>query len=738
MNLSARALGCALLLTLSFSPALAQSRVTLLDATTDEPVAGATLHFSALEGSDAGKVLVRRSDARGVVSNPFTARAIIVVSHVGYQVVHDTIQAIGEHFIHLRPKSIAAATVVVTGQAEPTSSDRSLAAVRVINRAQIDARSAVTLRDLMSSEIGVGLSNDMVLGTSLSLQGLSGQNVKVLVDGVPVIGRIGGAIDMAQVPLANAERVEIVEGPMSVLYGTDALGGVVNIITSKKTRGALSASAHAYYESVGSYTGDARVGAFIGDTRIWLAGGRTLFTGYANPDTSRAKRWKPREQTTVDADITQFIGRHTIGLSASFLDDYILNRGLPRLPYRETAFDDTYRTRRASGRLLAEGVLDENPYEFSAAYSSYSRYKNTFLKNLVSLETLPSAAVGENDTSLVDTWNVRARINGRLAFAPMTWETGGEATLEEIAGGRIENSMQDQGDYALYARLEYTPWPSLSLQPGVRFTYNTRYSAPAIPSLHVKVVPDSALVLRASYGRGFRAPSLRDLYFTFVDINHNIRGNTSLRAETSHNINAGATFTRRSESLLFEAGFNGYFNNVHDLITLVADTGDMYVYSNVGDVRTIGGLLSSSVRWERGTAKLGLALVGSSSDLGDRDEVPAYTVAPEIGAEASWRFLDDFELATDYKYIARVPRYMLGANDRIERRTSDDYHMLNASVAYHFLSDLVKLRAGVRNIADVTDVALGVSSGAVHGSGSSSVPVAWGRTFIFDLQLRVP
>jgi len=727
-----------LFLLIVLSPAWGQSRLLLLDVTTDEPVSGATVRFRSLDGATAGTTLARRSDMRGMVTSPFRGRALLTITHVGYMTASDTLEAVGEHTLRLHPKRIEQAPVVVTGQTVPTASDRSLAAVRVIDRAQIESRSATTLRDLLMSEVGLGLSNDLVLGTSLSLQGLSGQNVKILVDGVPVVGRIGGAIDLAQVPLANAEQVEIVEGPMSVLYGTDALGGVVNIITSRRTRGAVSGSAHALYESVGNYTADMRAGVFLGDTRFWFSGGRTLFTGFASPDTSRAKRWKPREMTTFNADITQFIGSHTIGVSADLIDDYILNRGLPRLPYGETAFDDAYRTRRTSARLLAQGMLDEGAYEFSAAYSEYARRKNTFLKNLVTLETKQSEVPGENDTSTVGTWNVRARMNGGLSFAPMTWEGGAEATIEKIGGGRIEDGEKHQEDYALYGRLEYTPVASLSLQPAVRITHNSRYQAPVVPSFHVRYAPDSALVVRGSYGRGFRAPSLRDLYFLFIDINHNIRGNTALRAETSHNFNAGVTYTQRAPAWLLETEVSGYFNDVHDLITLVADSGDLYTYGNIGDVRTVGGRLNSTFRWGEGMARIGVALTGTSSDLADHDGVPSYIVTPEIGGEVHWQFIDGFEIAADYRYTASISQYVLGAGDVIERRTSDDYHILNASVAYLFLGDRVKLRGGVRNIAGVTDVNLAISSQTPHGDGSSTMPVAWGRTFILDLQLRLP
>jgi outer membrane receptor for ferrienterochelin and colicins len=730
---------CGLFMVAAITSARGQGRVRLTDAVTGEPVVGATVRFRALGGSDAGSVASRRSDARGIAASPFTSRAAVAVTHVGYVAALDTVEASGELLLRLGPGTISSAPVVVTGQSEPTASDRSIAAVRVIDRAQIESRSALTLRDLLAGDVGTAISNDQILGSSLSIQGLSGQNVKVLVDGVPVVGRIGGAIDLSQIPLANADRVEVIEGPMSVLYGTDALGGVVNIITAKRTRGMLTASAHTSYESVGSYNADARVGAFIGSTRVWVAGGRTLFMGYANPDTSRAKQWKPREQSTVDADITQFIGEQTIGLSASFMDDYILNRGVPRAPYGESAFDDTYHTRRASARLLAQGTMGETPYELSIAYAAYERRRNTFVKDLVTLRSEMVATPGENDTSGAGTLSLRAHLNGRTGIDGLTWDAGGEASVERITGARIDAGEQRLDDYALYGRIEYSPSATISLQPGVRLTYNTRYPAPVIPSLHLKVVPDSALTIRASYGRGFRAPSLQDLHFIFVDINHDIHGNPDLRAETSHNINLGVAYANRSEARSLEADVSGYYNAVRDLITLVGDSGSIYHYQNIGTVNTLGGRLSSTMRGANWMGRVAAGLTGTSNPLAEKGGGGELTVAPELGAEGRWRLIPEVEISADYKYKARVPHYVRGAGGEIVRGLSDDYHLLNASVAWTLPGGFATLRGGVHNIADVTDISLGVvEASTAHGDGSGAVAVAWGRSFILDLQLRMP
>ena len=91
------------------------------------------------------------------------------------------------------------------------------------------------LANIIEKELNIKLSEDNLLGSSLSIQGVSGQNVKILIDNIPVIGRLNGNIDISQISLNNIEKIEIVEGPLSTVYGTDALAGTINLITKKNS-----------------------------------------------------------------------------------------------------------------------------------------------------------------------------------------------------------------------------------------------------------------------------------------------------------------------------------------------------------------------------------------------------------------------------------------------------------------------------------------------------------------------
>src|SRR4051812_35201402 len=131
--------------------------------------------------------------------------------------------------------------VVVTGQYKPQSLKNSVYQVRTITREYIQQRGATSILGVLDYELGVRFSNDATLGeTDVELMGMSGANVKVLLDGVPLADRGSTRQSLTQIDVNTIERIEIVEGPMSVVYGTDALAGVINIITKKNSNSTLS------------------------------------------------------------------------------------------------------------------------------------------------------------------------------------------------------------------------------------------------------------------------------------------------------------------------------------------------------------------------------------------------------------------------------------------------------------------------------------------------------------------
>ncbi len=706
------------------------------------PLRHAVVRFTCINGACADSLAPRLSNAEGVAVCPFAARSVVRVTHVGYVTQTDTVNPGQELTVLMEPAIHAQADVVVTAQYTPRSGEQSVYGVRTFTAATIAERAAPTLRDLLKSELNVSMNEDPVLGTGLSLQGLAGQNVKILIDGVPVIGRTNGNIDLNQIHLADAERVELIEGPLSVMYGTDALGGVVNVITNRRVMPGVRGLAELYGESVGVVNTNGEVALSLAETGITLSGGRNFFGGYSDPDTSRVRQWKPREQYQAGVEISRRIAGLRASGSVRYFEEYILNRGEPRAPYRESAFDDTYRTRRLTNMLMLNGSVAPSGYlDAVAGYSTYTRRKNTYYRNLVTLEQQPSASESDHDTAGIGAWMLRASYAADDPAEAFAWQAGLDLGLEWLQGRRINGGYRSLGDYAVFASMQYRPGANLVLQPALRWAYNTRYAAPVVPSVNLRFAPAPDVVIRASYARGFRAPSLRDLYFIFVDINHDIHGNPDLMAETSNAYNCSVDWrllhgddrsaVDGATGDMFGIGAAGYYNDVANLITLASIDADRYMYVNVGRRRTLGASLTARCIVGALEASVGVGYAGVRDDASETGA--RFLYAPEVNAALGWRIpAIDARLSATYKFTGRQPSQLSAHGGGLRSAWSAAYHMLDVTVTREFLDGMLRLTLGGRNLLDVRRIA--VTGGDASQAGW--LAVAWGRTVAFGTTLR--
>jgi outer membrane receptor for ferrienterochelin and colicins len=707
--------------------------VEIRDSTDNTPLRGATLRFTCLDGACSDSTAGRRSDRFGRALSPFDARVMVVASYAGRRAVTDTLRP-GETRVLLLPIT-SAEPIVVTAQMEPTEAGRSLYKVKVFDRQRIETQGASTLRDLLSFDLNSRVSQDNILGSSLSIQGLSGENVKVLVDGVPLIGRVNGNIDLSQVTLHNAERVEVIEGPLSVLYGTDALGGVVNIITRTRVENDLQFEANTLYESVGTYNVDALAGYRVGASSLLIAGGRNLFDGYSIVDTSRYLQWKPREQYFADVKLAHHFEDATIRYTGRYFNEYILNRGEPRLPYRESAFDDTYRSNRLTNTLESDLDIGNGRVAISGSDIRYRRIKNTFRKNLVTLEEIPTSEPSDHDTTRWNMWMLRGSYTRGDRDDFLNYQLGLDFSVEQALGGRIAGGEKEMGDYAFYASLQLAPIPEITLQPAMRYGYNTRYPAPVIPSLNLKAELASDLSLRASYARGFRAPSLRDLYFYFVDINHNIQGNEELRAEHGHSFNLSALYAIDGETSRIEIEPALFYNDITDLIMLANVDGSLYSYINIGEYSTLGGSFSTGYRSSDMTLRIGASYTGTYNDIPKEHGVSSYSFSPEIFGSAHLP-VGSLPATLDllYKYTGKRPFYVLASDGTPREGFMDGYHTLDLSASYNLAAYHLRATFGAKNLLDVRNVRMAYATEEAHSEGSGESPVGWGRTFYATLR----
>ncbi|MCO6500352.1 MAG: TonB-dependent receptor [Vicingus serpentipes] len=690
------------------------------------------------------------SDANGIATIPFEnqTQLTLEISFLGFIKKTQPIKPNDNLKIELQEDIVTLNSFVVTGQYAENSPEKAVQKITIIDHKKIEKMAAVNLKDVLTNEMNVRLTQDNILGSGMSLQGMSGENVKILIDGVPVVGRLNGNVDLSQINLNDIEHIEVIEGPMSVNYGTNALAGVINLITKTNKSKKLNVIANSYNENIGQYNLDGSVSISNRNHMLSFSGGRNYFDGWKDgdavfgekqriADSTRYKSWKPKEQFFGKASYNyQLIGgniKYTLG----YFDEKISNRGLPRNPYGETAFDDYYYTTRLDNSLIINKKFkNDKNIKATIAYNDYQRIKNTFFKDLTTLEETQTENAGDQDTTKFNQWVIRSSFSTSKDSVKVNYEVGTDINIEEAFGVRIENKTQQMGDYAAYASIEYRPFNNTIIRPGVRYAYNTNYQAPVTPSINLKQTLGK-FNIRASYARGFRAPSLKELYFDFVDINHNIVGNTDLKAEQSNNFNLSINYTKVIKNYVLKVELSSFYNQIENLITLAQNNGTLYSYVNIGDYQTHGVQLNNNISFNHLKFGIGGSYIGRYNHLSETKSIEKFSYTPELKSSINYEFpKPQLFVAFFYKFTGKLPGFGLAANDEIIQTSIDAYHTADLSIGKQFWKKRIQVTLGSKNLFDVKAVN-SVVQGSAHSGSSGSSPVAMGRTYFLKMTFNL-
>jgi len=710
--------------------------VKITDIKSNEPVAFANVCVEALKGGEQKHYI---TDLKGNVPNQIKEPSRIAVSLIGYETLYDTVFPGKNTTLYLKPTVLNIDEVVITAQFAPEKADKSIYRVNVINNRQIDQKGATNLSDILKTQLNMRVEQNGVLGSSLSLHGLSGENVKFLMDGVPMIGRMNGNIDLGQINLANVDHIELVEGPMSVIYGSNALAGVVNIISKENKVARLSAHADTYLESIGTVNFNAGISSNVNKHVISFEGGRNFFAGYSENKNLRSKIWIPRRQYTADAYYIWSNSKIKFKATGQYFNDLLIDKGDLIPPYFEHAFDSYFTTRRYSGTLNFDQKLPhDNSISATASFSGYDRIKKTYFKDLTTLEQVISSNPEDQDTTTIKAITARIAYNNATPDIPLTYQFGIDMNVESGSGKRITGHQQQIGDYAGYFIFKYNPTPLLSFQPGIRGIFNTKYTAPLIYSLSSKWDVVEHISLRSSASRGFRSPAIKELYLYFVDINHNVQGNSKLGAETSYNFdfNAGYSSGGSTRNYNLEAGV--YYNDISDMITLAQQGASLYTYINVDKYKTKGGQINATYSiYPQFTIKAGMAETGRFYMLNAKeDKISKFAYTTDVTSDLSYKIVKfDLNFSVFYKYTGRTPQFYVSSKDQVVEGFISDYHTMDATAMKSFLHNRLNLSVGVNNIFNnkTVEAVAGAAGGTAHGGGSGSLNIGLGRTYFTKL-----
>lgn len=634
--------------------------------------------------------------------------------------------------------------IVITGQITNTNLDSSIYKIKIIGQSILEKDVFQTVADVINFETNLNLKQDNILGSGVEIQGISGQNVKILVDDVPVIGRLNGNIDLSQILLHNVYQIEIIEGPLSVNYGTDALAGTINIITKKNYNKTVNFGLNNYYESVGRYNNSFDLAYKSDNHQYALELGRHFFDGWSPnddftlfpqntiADTNRYKLWNPKEK--IFGKFQHIFNKDQFHWRNYYSDFYekVTNKGFPRLPYYETAFDDYYYTFRKNLGTDIASTIKQFKIRLIVSNNNFRRIKNTYFKDLTNLNQVLISDISANDTSSYNMIMSKFTITPRVKSSIIDYQIGFHYNNQIAKGRRILNNEEVQNDYALYSNIEYKTG-NLLIRPGIRFIYNDKYKTPIIPSINT-LYTFSGLKYRFSYAKGFRSPTLKELFFTFNDINHDIVGNEDLSPENSNNYQLNISFKKKLPLYQFDLDLNSFYNSIINKIDLIPslENPNQYKYYNINELETIG--LSSNIKVTNNIVIINVSY--SHIGMRDFDYHSKYDFSNNLRASLLYSINDYISFNTFYRFTGSEKKYILEDNN-LNQFNTDSYNLLDCSLNMKFLNKKITFNIGVKNIFDVEKINSISNQSGVHTSNNTIANISYGRSYFTGFNIKL-
>ena len=512
--------------------------------------------------------------------------------------------------------------VVVTGTGTQHRLKDVPVQTEVITRHELEQYGGRSLEDILSGLTASFAFNEDDMGAQMQMNGLGNSYILILVDGKRLHGDNGGQNDLGLIDPARIERIEIVKGAASALYGSDAIAGVVNIITRKYDRDGLLLENTTRGGSYADLRQHNSVGFAIGK-----------FSSLTNFQLQHSDGW----QNTAHEDPAQTefpiydsrnktVNRHT---------NWQVAERLTYTPSADLEFyaeGSVYRKRiyRPSGKYAAVDVKTYDLAYRNASAAAGGKWTPSD-KVVVTLDIDWNRHAYEyvfTDTTLVDGYDPHGNFTHYFPYFPdqTNLQSDQRRTMGHLKGifelparNRLSAGLEVRHDWlhapmrvdhggtvtdhteALYVQDEYSPWRLLQLTGGLRLDRNQQFGLHLTPKFSAMMRPTEWLRLRVAWSQGFKTPTPKEQHYRYIrEMNgtYLYLGNADLRPQTSNYGSVGAEVNVRG----FSFSLTGYINKVEDMINLVTipnyrapeeyqmqyELHKTRQYQNLEDARTIG------------------------------------------------------------------------------------------------------------------------------------------------------
>jgi vitamin B12 transporter len=473
------------------------------------------------------------------------------------------------------PDSDSPGAVVVTATRIPTPESEIGSSITLITSNDIAGAQEETLPGVLQTVPGLNLVQTGGPGglTSVFMRGTNPNHTKVLVDGIDVSdpSSAAGTFDFGQFLTQDIERVEVLRGPQSGLYGSDAIGGVINIITQSgsgptQLTGAMEGGSFDTFNQYGTLSGSDEQFHYTANVEHFHSGATPVTPlNTLAPGESRIDDYYDNltASTKLGFDVTQDFD---LGLVARYTETH----------YRNTSDDNVY------FGYPDPAQSESNTSEYYTRGSAHWISLDGFLEQTLGLAyTRNSTAILTPGFTETQDTGERTKVDwqGTLKLASaQTLVLGAEHARDEISEPLSAAMTINAG----YAELQSQFGAGFYSAINVRYDHDDQFGGKVTYRIAPTwQIPNTGTQLKASVGTGFKAPTLSELYQNFPQFF--FFGNPNLKPETSTGYDLGVEQTLAGDAL--RAGVTYFHNHVHDLIDLSADGSS---YANIGRATTDG------------------------------------------------------------------------------------------------------------------------------------------------------
>lgn len=378
--------------------------------------------------------------------------------------------------------------------------------VQIIAQKTIQQAGSLRLSDILSEQTGLFMTNGF--GTGVSMQGLNPDYTLILIDGEPLIGRTSGVLDLKRITVGNIKQIEIVRGPSSSLYGSEAMAGVINIITDKSRKNTLSIGTR-----YGTYnTADLNVKGSIRTNRI-------NYQGFGNFYRTDGFSIRPNSRERSVAPIERFTQQHHLGYHFSDRTNLSLN-----IRQNNETIKNNITVINNGNSINSIGIERNKDFNttLQLSHKFNEQVKNTTRLYGTQFES-SQELISDNGIPYVDAFKQQfARVENQTDVnvnKQLEFNFGGGYIHETANSTRYDNSTSIKTNRIGYGYIqsEWRALNQLSLIGGARYDHNELFAAAFSPKLALQYKLNNKISLKASIGRGFKAPDFRQLYLNFTN-----------------------------------------------------------------------------------------------------------------------------------------------------------------------------------------------------------------------------